>query len=167
MLALTIQTMNCHGQPHYATKCVGNLRLGLSKHMILGPGLVLSVINQMVGKGQAPLETGRAVARDVGLNPDRVRIPSRNHMQPPGNCTPQEHAALEGAKDRECGVPRACTGRTDMITASMNIVRINACIRAREVIMQRCFMGGDDSHRRVVDNERRALRRCESRMAGG
>jgi hypothetical protein len=85
LLVLTMSTVRCHSQPEYATKCVGDLRLGLSQHRVIGPWVVIKVINQMIAMGQTSLDIGRSVARDVGLNPSRVRAPPPSRMAAPGN----------------------------------------------------------------------------------
>jgi len=84
-----------------------------------------------------------------------------------GNCTPEEHAALQAAVNGACKAgPRRCSPSQDPVTLATNMGKNLACAAARDTINQRCFGGGDAGHRQAADQARAAAIRCARLLRG-
>jgi hypothetical protein len=83
-------------------------------------------------------------------------------MEPPGDCTKEKHRALQDEVNRACkGQKMKCTQNQDCVTLETNLMHFEDCIRARQAIMDQCFRGGDDDHRRELDRTREGYQRCK------
>ncbi|HYV43975.1 MAG TPA: hypothetical protein VFA20_03895 [Myxococcaceae bacterium] len=79
----------------------------------------------------------------------------------PGDCTAEQHRALQDAVDAACkGPARKCIETQDCATLRRNHDQNVVCVRARETINTTCFRGGDFVHRVKLDDERRAVANC-------
>lgn len=58
------------------------------------------------------------------------------------------------ASGRRCHIGMTCR------EISGNMVKFQACARARQTLMDRCFNGGDEKHQDKADDYRRAAGRC-------
>ena len=84
-------------------------------------------------------------------------------MQPPGNCTPQQHEELQNEVNRACKQQgaRSCSPQTTPAPiAANNISKAMACIAARQKINNMCFMGGDNRHNRAIADEQNLIAKC-------
>lgn len=80
---------------------------------------------------------------------------------PPGRCSWSRYDELVTAKNRECGTTHACGG--DLLDCAEIARRVNqgyACLAARLAVMNECFGGGDEVHKRQVQQTRQAIRNC-------
>jgi hypothetical protein len=85
-------------------------------------------------------------------------------LPPPGDCTPEQHRALQDDVDAKCSVPRRCDRTQDCATLQSNYDKLLACASARDTINVTCFRGGNPTHREAADNERRGAQRCSMIM---
>jgi Novel toxin 16 len=97
----------------------------------------------------------------------RGRPPRPPRRRNPGDCTPQEHAALQLAVDTACKRgKRRCTADQDLATLQLNLARNLACAAARDAINWRCYRGGDAGHRRAAIEAQRAAENCTRLILG-
>jgi hypothetical protein len=108
---------------------------------------------------------------------DFTAPPARAHSQPPpslastpiaippggpvSSCPPAETARLQAQVELLCKTGKSKCIDTDTcpkLTAKM--AALQACITARETIMNRCFGGGDAGHQNEVQQRKNGLRRC-------
>lgn len=80
---------------------------------------------------------------------------------PPGNCTEQQHRALQDRVDNACKSARACTANDSAGVLSAKIGQHSACIAARKKINDVCFRGGDSGHREAITNRVNAIAACQ------
>jgi RHS repeat-associated protein len=81
-----------------------------------------------------------------------------------GNCTPQQHAALQAAVNAACkgeGGPRRCEPNQSREQLQENLRKFLACKAARDTINTICYGGGNSGHREAADNAGRGAQRCE------
>ncbi len=92
---------------------------------------------------------------------------------PDGDCTPARKRFLQHQKDAICNQPRSCNPKKcpqDDVGEIWRRIRINeACIKARENIMNECYRGGNKAHKDEVQNVRDVLEKCRRAFeaAGG
>lgn len=83
---------------------------------------------------------------------------------PPGDCTTEQHRALQDAVDAACKIPRRCDGTQDCATLLANYNKNIACADARDTINITCFRGGNRGHRQAAQDARNAAQRCSMLM---
>ncbi|SDR49115.1 RHS repeat-associated core domain-containing protein [Rhizobiales bacterium GAS113] len=87
-------------------------------------------------------------------------------MEPPGDCRHGEHRRLQDEVDRSCsGAPRACNSYTSAADLPVFRVRNLTCALARNKINNKCFAGGDPTHRNEADKAFNAVANCENLMS--
>jgi transglutaminase-like putative cysteine protease len=106
----------------------------------------------MLGLGASP-----AMAQPLQPGPG-------DSMSPPGDCSPAQHALLQGAVDSLCHSVPGCTGITDCVTLAANRQANLACALARTKVNTTCFRGGNIGHREGEINAYKAVFNCECRM---
>lgn len=81
--------------------------------------------------------------------------PDRNNCPPPGTCSESELSGYRNEVTRYCkGPERSCKDEQfnedeeDCGDLKARLESADYCVRARDDVMQRCFKGGDDNHRR-------------------
>ncbi|MFF7110137.1 hypothetical protein [Pseudomonas sichuanensis] len=86
-------------------------------------------------------------------------------MPPPGNCQPGEHRKLQDEVNASCkGGKRSCRSVTDPVLAS-ELREVNLqCAMAREAVNNRCFAGGDATHREQAIRAWEGVAVCESKI---
>ncbi|WP_228533682.1 hypothetical protein [Pseudomonas sp. UFMG81] len=83
-------------------------------------------------------------------------------MPPPGNCSHGEQQQLQEEVAKACkDEVRTCKGVTDPVLASLYREKNLQCGLARDAINNRCFAGGDLTHRNEAINAWKAAARCE------
>jgi len=115
-----------------------------------------------------------------GLTPTPTPAPQPCPPLPPGqggppwkygdsDCTPEELAALQKQMHAICDQPRSCKGITDCLELYRRIQINRECLEARQNIMDKCFRGGDERHRRTAEEVLDVLKECLKRWykAGG
>jgi hypothetical protein len=86
---------------------------------------------------------------------------SPSGMKPPGNCTPEEHSQLQDAVDTECKrIPSKCISIQSCAVLRANWLQARQCIRARAIIMNKCFRGGDERHQRAQRSFQAGADKC-------
>ena len=86
-------------------------------------------------------------------------------MQPPGDCTSEEHRRLKEEVGRACkATSMKCYESQDCAELLTNFLLYQRCISARVAIMDQCFRGGNKPHRDEVENYRRGATDCSRMM---
>ena len=100
------------------------------------------------------------------LPPDRGGPPWKYGRS---DCPPEELAALQKQVHAICDQPRRCERITDCLELYRRVEINRECLKARQNIMDKCFRGGDPSHRQQAEEVRRTLNECLKRWykAGG
>jgi len=98
---------------------------------------------------------------------NRRYSPGEN-MQPPGRCEPDELAMLSGRVNKYCKQvrPNKCTPADDVFDIDIKIMGITQCMNARIEREDRCFNGGNSTHRTEIANTKKQLQNCE-KLKGG
>jgi len=79
----------------------------------------------------------------------------------PGDCTAEQHRALQDAVNAACkGPPRKCNKTQDCATLRRNYEQNLTCVHAREKINSTCFRGGDLTQRVKLEEERKPAADC-------
>jgi hypothetical protein len=81
-----------------------------------------------------------------------------------GNCTADRLDALEKIKDDACNPTRGCKGTQSLVKLTENRDNALACKGAREQINNECFAGGDEGHRKQVEQLQNAVNNCNRLM---
>lgn len=85
---------------------------------------------------------------------------------PCGDCTPAQHAVLQGAVTAACKTgARACNPTQDSDTLKANLAMNLACAAARDAVNKTCYKGGDPGHKQAADDARRAAQKCADLIA--
>ena len=86
---------------------------------------------------------------------------------PCGDCSPLQHALLQGAVNWACksGRPSACTASQTCAELKANLAINAACATARNRINNTCYGGGDAGHKEAAANATAAAAKCASFMA--
>lgn len=86
-------------------------------------------------------------------------------LAPPGDCTKQEHRELKQAVGEACKAQSMrCDESMDCNALLLNLQRFDACILARQKIMDRCYRGGNEAHREKRGEYLRGRERCRDFM---
>jgi putative RNase toxin 16 of polymorphic toxin system len=86
-------------------------------------------------------------------------------LRPPGDCAEAEHKVLKAEVGRACKTTSMkCYDHQECSELLSNWLTYQRCINARRAIMDKCFRGGDESHRREVDNYERGASECSQLM---
>lgn len=101
-------------------------------------------------------QIGQTIDQQIGqtLNPPDT-------MQPPGNCTPDQHKRLKDRVDNICGAAKACTCTDTPEELIAKIGMHSRCISARRLIMEVCFAGGDPIHEDQIQERLAAIYNCQ------
>jgi hypothetical protein len=84
-------------------------------------------------------------------------------IDPPGNCTEDQHKALEDEKNSLCGKPTQCKkNECDIAVIDERIANRNACIASRLLIMTTCFKDGDGRHWNHIKEDMNGLATCKN-----
>lgn len=103
----------------------------------------------------------RAVECDEFGNCQSVPEPRATvSIAPPGDCTPEMHAALQREVIRACKRGRRCNLNDDCSSIWENIEANAECIRARSRINAKCFRGGNSGHIEAVAAAVNSLINC-------
>src|SRR5438128_1295115 len=106
---------------------------------------------------------------DLAVVPFREKIPPDQGgppwpYGPDGDCPPDRKRFLQHQKDAICNQPRSCDPKKcpkDDVGEIWRRIRINeACIKARENIMNECYRGRNKAHKDEVQNVRDVLEKC-------
>lgn len=84
-------------------------------------------------------------------------------LAPPGDCTPEQHAALQGLVHVLCDEQGSltCKGNDPCATLLVKIAKVQACINQRKLVMKTCYRGGDATHKQQVNDRENGLKKCE------
>jgi uncharacterized protein RhaS with RHS repeats len=86
---------------------------------------------------------------------------SKNQVEKCGDCSPQEHEALQKAVNAACkSGKRACKANQDLATLKANEAKNLACAKARDKINDTCYEGGDPGHKQAANEARNAAATC-------
>jgi hypothetical protein len=86
-------------------------------------------------------------------------------MQPPGDCTAEEHKRLKEEVGRACkATSMKCYEAQGCAELLTNYLLYQRCISARVAVMDKCFRGGDKTHRDEVENYKRGAAECSRMM---
>lgn len=136
--------------------------------LVLGP----AIVKILVGLGElAPAASALLLALGLAATPSSAGaaplpgppLPG-DGLKPPGDCTPQQYAALVAAKVGTCDVGPSCK-TTDCATATAALARLQACVAARLAVMVQCFRGGDQIHKDQLDDTEKAVVNCACTVA--
>ncbi|GAA5787285.1 DUF6714 family protein [Chitiniphilus shinanonensis] len=87
-------------------------------------------------------------------------------LPPPGNCSPKEQEPLQKNVDeycKPCSTPTICTNSMSPAVRSAIGNNNRQCAMARDLINNKCFMGGDRAHRdRAIDAWKNMLNASKS-----
>lgn len=116
-----------------------------------------------MGAGAAPAEFKAPPAREHGLPPQPL-VSTPTAALPAGpvsTCPPAETARLQAQVELLCKSGKSkCIDTDTCPTLTGKMAALQACITARETIMNRCFGGGDAGHQNEVQQRKNGLRRC-------
>jgi RHS repeat-associated protein len=95
-----------------------------------------------------------------------IPIPYRETMKFPGNCRPDEAAALEKQKNGFCDAARSCKpGRRMSKPDIANAIEMwDGCAAMRRRIMERCYMGGNTKHEGPAKVAEEHAKNCRSQL---
>ncbi|MDX6769108.1 MAG: hypothetical protein SF051_06210, partial [Elusimicrobiota bacterium] len=90
-------------------------------------------------------------------------------IEPPGDCSDARHSELHRDQGTRCkGPQRSCrqdkVKRGDCAELRQRVARNKSCRDAQRLIMNECFRGGDDEHRKYLGETIELLNSCESRL---
>jgi hypothetical protein len=78
-----------------------------------------------------------------------------------GDCTQERHDTLQSEVDEQCKrLPRACDPGMGKAELKRNAFRNWRCARARDLLNDECFGGGDEGHKRAAQLAWEAYERC-------
>lgn len=107
-----------------------------------------------VGKFTAP------PAREHGV-PTASSLVGTTQSGPVSNCSPQVTAKLQMQVQLMCKMGKSRCIDTDSCPSILGkIAALEACILARETIMNQCFGGGDAGHKKEVQQRKEGIKRC-------
>ncbi|BAM91986.1 exported hypothetical protein [Bradyrhizobium oligotrophicum S58] len=88
-----------------------------------------------------------------------------NALDPPGDCTDDEHRRLQDDVKAKCGAATRCVG-TDSVEVLYDKIDLHIeCMDARKRINDACFRGGNPGHVEEVRQRERAIDKCRSLLA--
>jgi putative RNase toxin 16 of polymorphic toxin system len=86
-------------------------------------------------------------------------------LRAPGDCSEEEHRLLKEEVGRACkATSMRCHEYQGCAELLANWLKYQRCISARVAIMDKCFRGGDENHRREVENYRSGAAECSRLM---
>lgn len=86
-------------------------------------------------------------------------------LRAPGDCSEAEHKLLKEEVGRACkATSMRCHEYQSCAELLANWLKYQRCISARVAIMDKCFRGGDENHRREVENYRSGAAECSRLM---
>jgi len=95
-----------------------------------------------------------------GDTPKTQTLPGEG-LAPPGDCGQGYYDFLKEQKELICNQPRACSKSlgncSDIIS---NLALNNACVKARDDVMKKCFRGGDKRHQKERESARKSVTNC-------
>jgi RHS repeat-associated protein len=77
-----------------------------------------------------------------------------------GSCTVAQHSLLQGSVNVACSVARTCKSTQTCRELGSNLFKLQACLKARLLINNTCYAGGDAGHKEAAQNERRGMETC-------
>jgi Novel toxin 16 len=87
-------------------------------------------------------------------------------LRSPGDCSEAEHKLLKEEVGRACkATSMKCHEHQGCAELLANWLKYQRCISARVAVMDKCFRGGDENHRREVENYRSGAAECSRLMA--
>jgi RHS repeat-associated protein len=102
----------------------------------------------------------------AGDTPNSRALPGEG-LAPPGTCSDGYYDYLKQQKEFACSQPRSCSARAqgscDDILDKLNMN--NACVKARDNVMKKCFKGGDQRHQLERQSARRGVSNCIAQAA--
>ena len=87
-------------------------------------------------------------------------------MEPPGDCTPERYEALRGLVNKWCkNAVRSCVPQClSMSELKQRLRNGQYCARARKLLMDECFRGGDKTHRDELGRAWDTVNYCRERI---
>ena len=147
----------------YAKNSPVNLVDPTGKFAIAIPAALLALFEALVlalGILAALLIIAEIIRAALRCIPKRDRIPNR----PSGDCTPAEYAALKATIDALCpgkgNSLTRCEPSDDCDTLVDKGTMFAGCATARDLVNNKCFRGGNATHREEAQNARNAVARC-------
>jgi hypothetical protein len=116
-----------------------------------------------IGTGAAPGGFTAPPAREHGLPPQLLASTATATLPggPVSTCPPAETARLQAQVELLCKTGKSkCIDTDTCPTLTGKMAALQACITARETIMNRCFGGGDAGHQNEVQQRKNGLRKC-------
>lgn len=82
-------------------------------------------------------------------------------LEKPGDCTKADYRRLNAAVGTACkAVPLRCEAHMECAGLVENWKRFAACIQARTALMDQCFRGGNEAHRKKLNETSQGQQRC-------
>lgn len=86
-------------------------------------------------------------------------------LRAPGDCSEADHKLLKEEVGRACkATSMRCNEHQGCAELLANWLKYERCISARVVIQDKCFRGGDENHRREIENYRSGAAECTRLM---
>jgi len=82
-------------------------------------------------------------------------------MLPPGDCQPGEHRQMQNEVDKWCKGKKRCNESQTLEELEESAENSSKCINARLRINNKCFRGGDATHKQAVEEAIKRLVRCQ------
>lgn len=138
---------------------VAALSGGLAETVCVVPAgaTALAALAAALTSGAAFLVCRNAEGADVEQGSVALKYPNQR-------CSNGDLDDLVRRQHRFCDMPFSCDGITDCRELAHRTLVAEACADARLDVMSTCFDGGDDPHKREVENVRAAQRKCLERM---
>lgn len=90
--------------------------------------------------------------------------PAADGMQPPGDCSPKEQQELQKTIDTYCSTPRKCDDTQLTQADYMGRAEVNrTCGQARSTLNNKCFKGGNATHREEEIDAYNTAAKCYAR----
>ncbi len=115
-----------------------------------------------LGTGDSSKAFVAPAARDHGV-PAAAMAASAPASTDVSSCPPDVTAALQKQVELACrskGVSSRCTKFDSCPSLLEKIAITEACIKARQTIMDQCFNGGNDIHKEEVERRRLGIKNC-------
>ena len=82
-------------------------------------------------------------------------------MLPPGDCQPGEHRKMQDEVNKWCKGKKRCNESQTLEELEESAENSSKCINARLRINNKCFRGGDATHKQAVEEAIKRLVRCQ------
>ena len=138
--------------------------------ILMFPAIAAAIAAALAGLGEAaPAMAALLLALGLAASPTPASAAPGggapgDGIAPPGDCTPEQYAALVAAKTASCNAGPSCR-TNDCATAIAALARLNDCVAAREAVMVTCFRGGDQAHIDELASANRAVANCTCTVA--